>query len=150
MGVASDRAGMRGVTNESDAQAAAPGAVACEGDRPHHGDRTGAAHPVEHEPQWPIQRDVRPRRRIHLSLIDQFDVAREANDAVTVAAAQVRPNMSAMQEFKMEVSGYSAEYGKMAGGVLNMVLRSGTNQFHGALFEYVRNESIWLANCARG
>src|SRR5262249_27825473 len=43
------------------------------------------------------------------------------------AAAQARPNMSAMQEFKMEVSGYSAEMGRMAGGVMNMVLRSGTN-----------------------
>jgi hypothetical protein len=56
------------------------------------------------------------------------------------AAAQMRPNLDAMQEFKMEVAGYSAEYGKMAGGVMNMVLRSGTNQFHGALFEYFRND----------
>ena len=58
------------------------------------------------------------------------------------AAAQVRPNMGAMQEFKMEVSGYSAEIGRMAGGVLNMVLRSGTNQYHGEVFEYVRNNVI--------
>lgn len=55
------------------------------------------------------------------------------------AAAQVRPNMSAMQEFKMEVSGFSAETGRMAGGVINMALRSGTNRFHGDLFEYLRN-----------
>jgi len=55
------------------------------------------------------------------------------------AAAQVRPNMSAMQEFKMEVSGFSAETGRMAGGNINMVLRSGTNQFHGDFFEYIRN-----------
>ena len=41
------------------------------------------------------------------------------------AAAQMRPNLDAMQEFKMEVSGYSAEYGKMAGGVMNMSARSG-------------------------
>jgi hypothetical protein len=58
------------------------------------------------------------------------------------AAAQSRPNMNAMQEFKMEVSGYSAEYGRMAGGILNMVLRSGTNQYHGDIFEYVRNNVI--------
>src|SRR5437867_3281145 len=58
------------------------------------------------------------------------------------ANAQVRPNMEAMQEFKMEVAGYSAEIGRMAGGVLNMVMRSGTNQFHGALFEYIRNDVI--------
>jgi Carboxypeptidase regulatory-like domain/TonB-dependent Receptor Plug Domain len=56
------------------------------------------------------------------------------------AAAQLRPNIDSMQEFKMEVSGYSAEYGKMAGGILNMVLKSGTNSYHGALFEYFRND----------
>ncbi len=56
------------------------------------------------------------------------------------AAAQLRPNIDSMQEFKMEVSGYSAEYGKMAGGILNMVLKSGTNNWHGALFEYFRND----------
>ncbi len=56
------------------------------------------------------------------------------------AAAQVRPNMDAIQEFKMEVSGYSAEYGRMAGGIINMALRSGTNQLHGNLFEYIRND----------
>ncbi len=56
------------------------------------------------------------------------------------AAAQVRPNLDALQEFKMEVSGYSAEYGRMAGGVVNMALRSGTNQFHGNVFEYLRND----------
>ena len=53
--------------------------------------------------------------------------------------AQMRPNVDALQEFKMETTGFSAEYGKMAGGVLNMTLRSGTNQIHGSLFEYVRN-----------
>ena len=55
------------------------------------------------------------------------------------SAAQLRPNLDAMQEFKMETSGYSAEYGKMAGGILNMTLRSGTNQYHGSVFEYFRN-----------
>ena len=58
------------------------------------------------------------------------------------AASQVRPNMSAMQEFKMEVSGFSAENGRMAGGVMNMVVRSGTNQFHGDVFEYLRNDKF--------
>lgn len=56
------------------------------------------------------------------------------------AAAQARPNLDAVQEFKMEVSGYSAEYGRYAGGILNVVLRSGTNNFHGSLFEYLRND----------
>jgi len=56
------------------------------------------------------------------------------------AAAQARPNLDAVQEFKMEVSGYSAEYGRYAGGILNVVLRSGTNEFHGSVFEYLRND----------
>ncbi|HEY3837746.1 MAG TPA: carboxypeptidase regulatory-like domain-containing protein [Bryobacteraceae bacterium] len=56
------------------------------------------------------------------------------------AAAQLRPNIDAMQEFKMETSGYSAEYGKMAGGILNMVLKSGSNSYHGTAFEYLRND----------
>jgi hypothetical protein len=58
------------------------------------------------------------------------------------AAAQARPNIDALQEFKMEVSGYSAEYGRMAGGILNMVLRSGGNQVHGNLNYFLRNDVL--------
>ena len=55
------------------------------------------------------------------------------------AAADFRPNIDALQEFKMETSGFSAEYGKMAGGIVNMTIKSGTNNYHGAVFEYFRN-----------
>ena len=58
------------------------------------------------------------------------------------AAAQLRPNIDAMEEFKMETSGFSAQYGKMAGGVMNMILKSGTNQLHGTAFEYFRNDVV--------
>src|SRR5262245_12868544 len=70
-------------------------------------------------------------------VVDGFD-----DRNVRGAAAQFRPNIDAIQEFKMEVSGYSAEHGKMAGGILNMVLKTGTNRLHGSLFEYVRNDSF--------
>lgn len=56
------------------------------------------------------------------------------------AAAQARPNIDALQEFKMQTSNYSAENGRLAGGVMNMVVKSGTNQFHGTLFEFIRND----------
>jgi len=56
------------------------------------------------------------------------------------AGAQVRPNLDAVGEFRTQVSGYSAEFGRLAGGVISSVLRSGTNQFHGSLFEYLRND----------
>ncbi|HEV3200317.1 MAG TPA: carboxypeptidase regulatory-like domain-containing protein, partial [Bryobacteraceae bacterium] len=56
------------------------------------------------------------------------------------AGAQARPPLDSLQEFKLQTSGYSAEYGRLAGGVVTMVLRSGTNQPHGSIFEYVRND----------
>ncbi len=56
------------------------------------------------------------------------------------AGAQAQPPLDSLQEFKFQTSGYSAEYGRLAGGVVNMVLKSGTNQLHGAVFEFVRND----------
>ncbi|MBM3749185.1 MAG: hypothetical protein FJW34_25770, partial [Acidobacteria bacterium] len=53
---------------------------------------------------------------------------------------QVRPPVGAMQEFKMQTTGYPAEHGRLAGGVMNMVLKTGGNRFHGELFEYLRND----------
>ncbi len=69
--------------------------------------------------------------------VDGFD-----NRNVQGGAAQVRPNIDALQEFKMEVSGYSAEYGRMAGGILNMSLRSGTNALHGNVSYFMRNDAL--------
>jgi outer membrane receptor protein involved in Fe transport len=56
------------------------------------------------------------------------------------SAIQVQPNLDALAEFKMQTTGYSAEYGRLAGGVMNMVLKAGTNQFHGAAFEFLRHD----------
>src|SRR5260370_12010429 len=50
---------------------------------------------------------------------------------------QTRPNLDAMREFKMQTSNYSAEYGRLAGPVLNMALKSGGNKPHGVLFEFL-------------
>ena len=56
------------------------------------------------------------------------------------ASIKVSPSLEALDEFKMQTTGYSAEYGRLAGGVMNMVLKTGTNQLHGSLFEFVRND----------
>ncbi len=56
--------------------------------------------------------------------------------------ALTSPNLDALQEFKMQTNNFSAEYGRMAGGVMNMVLKSGTNQYHGTLFEFLRNDAV--------
>lgn len=51
-------------------------------------------------------------------------------------------SLEAIQEFKSTASAYSAEYGRAGGGVLTIITRSGTNNFHGTLFEYVRNDKL--------
>ena len=61
-------------------------------------------------------------------------------------SAQARPTIDAMMEFKMQTTGYSAEYGRLAGGTMNMALKSGTNRLHGTLFEFVRNDAFDARN----
>lgn len=60
--------------------------------------------------------------------------------------AQASPNLDAMQEFKLETSGFSAEYGRLAGGVMSVVLKSGGNQLHGSVFEFLRNDKFDARN----
>jgi hypothetical protein len=50
------------------------------------------------------------------------------------------PAPEAVQEFKVISSGLSAEYGRVSGGVVTIVTRSGSNQFHGSAFEFVKND----------
>ncbi|QNI34317.1 carboxypeptidase regulatory-like domain-containing protein [Alloacidobacterium dinghuense] len=52
------------------------------------------------------------------------------------------PNPDALEEFRVETSNFSAQYGRMSSAVVNTVTRSGTNQFHGSLFEFVRNTDL--------
>ncbi len=51
----------------------------------------------------------------------------------------VNPNPDAVAEFRVLESTYGAEYGRNAGGIVSIVSKSGTNQFHGTLYDYVRN-----------
>jgi outer membrane receptor protein involved in Fe transport len=51
-------------------------------------------------------------------------------------------SQDAVQEFQVNRNAYSAEYGRAGGAVINVVTKSGTNQFHGSLFEYYRDKSL--------
>jgi outer membrane receptor protein involved in Fe transport len=51
-------------------------------------------------------------------------------------------SVEAIDQFKSTTNAYSAEYGRAGGGVLNVTTRSGTNKFHGTLFEYFRNDKL--------
>jgi outer membrane receptor protein involved in Fe transport len=52
------------------------------------------------------------------------------------------PSPDATAEFKVQTSIYDAQYGRTGGGVVNVVLKSGTNQFHGSVYEYYRDEAL--------
>jgi hypothetical protein len=54
--------------------------------------------------------------------------------------------VDAIQEFSVLTSNYSAEYGKTSGGVVNAVTRSGTNSFHGSVYEFLRNSKLDAKN----
>lgn len=54
----------------------------------------------------------------------------------------VVPNPDAIREFRVVTNNYSAEYGRFAGGVVDVVTKSGTNSLTGSLFEYFRNEAL--------
>jgi hypothetical protein len=56
------------------------------------------------------------------------------------------PNPDAVQEFRVVTSNYSAEFGRTAGAVVNVITKSGTNEFHGSLFNFLRNRSLNARN----
>lgn len=59
-------------------------------------------------------------------------------------------SIDALQEFRVQTSTYAAEFGRTPGAQVSIVTRSGTNQFHGTLFDYFRNDALdandWFAN----
>ncbi|MDP2995883.1 MAG: TonB-dependent receptor [Bryobacterales bacterium] len=63
---------------------------------------------------------------------------------------ETSPPLEAVQEFSVQTSGMSAEYGHSSGGVFNFALKSGTNEPHGSAFYYLRNEALnanaWMNN----
>src|SRR5580698_3953201 len=54
----------------------------------------------------------------------------------------IAPNPDAVEEFRVITNSYSAEYGRFAGGVINIITRSGANQLHGSVFEFFRNNDL--------
>jgi len=62
-------------------------------------------------------------------------------------------SVDALEEFKVLTSSYAPEFGRTPGGQIQIVTRSGSNDFHGSLFDYIRNDVLdandWFANANR-
>ncbi len=70
-----------------------------------------------------------------------------ADDISTASGVQkATPSQEAVQEFRVINSSYSAEYGRAVGGIVNVISKSGTNDFHGSLYEYFRNDALDATN----
>jgi outer membrane receptor protein involved in Fe transport len=69
-------------------------------------------------------------------------------DAVDNSVNGIRSTLSqeGVQEFQIITNGYEAEYGRASGGVVNIITKSGTNQFHGSAFGFLRNRNIQAVN----
>jgi hypothetical protein len=72
----------------------------------------------------------------------QLDGGVVQNMALGVAQIQLNPPSESLQEFKAEVNNFSAEFGRAGNGLILMTTRSGTNQFRGAAYEFLRNQAL--------
>jgi hypothetical protein len=62
------------------------------------------------------------------------------NNERVIGSIGVKPNIEGIQEITVQTNSYAPEAGRTAGGVINIVTKSGTNQFHGSVYEYFRND----------
>jgi len=73
-------------------------------------------------------------------------------DFINQTSYVIGPSVEAIGEMRVLTNGYNAEYGRGAGGVVNVTIKSGTNQIHGTLFEFLQNDKLdanqWESNKA--
>jgi hypothetical protein len=77
--------------------------------------------------QWPV------------FLANGFLLDGTENESAILGIAVVNPNIDSLQEFKVSTSNYDAEFGSAAGALIQATTKSGTKQWHGSLFEFLRN-----------
>src|SRR5271157_1847521 len=79
-------------------------------------------------------------------LLDGVDNNANLGDVLNESAFVIQPSVDAIAEFKVQTNSYSAEFGRGNGAVMNAVIKSGTNDFHGDLYEFLRNQIVDAAN----
>ena len=81
------------------------------------------------------------RETANAFLVNGGDVSEGRN-----LGAGLVPNLDSVEEFRLITNSFDAEYGKFSGAVMNAITKSGTNGFHGDVFEFVRNDKLDAAN----
>src|SRR5262249_10289031 len=69
-------------------------------------------------------------------------VAGSEDNAITTSAPAIDVPPDSIQEFNIQTNRFSAEYGRNSGFIANIVTKSGTNQLHGSLYDYIRNSAL--------
>lgn len=77
---------------------------------------------------------------------NQFFLDGGMNTVPAINEISVVPMVDSVAEFRVETNGMKAEFGQTSGGVVNVVTKSGTNNFHGSLYEFFRNDSLDARN----
>ena len=81
-----------------------------------------------------------------LPVFQRFPSGRHGKPQQHFGLAVVNPNPDALEEFKVTSSNYDAEFGNVSGAMLQGTTKSGTNQYHGSAFEYLRNNVLNAAD----
>ena len=102
----------------------------------------GFQHASSENPQGGLQMNVNGQ----YFYSNGFELDGTENHSNILGIAVINPNPDALQEFKVTTSNYDAEFGNVSGAFLQGTTKSGTNQIHGSLFEYLRNDVFNAAN----
>jgi hypothetical protein len=78
----------------------------------------------------------------NIFLLDGIDNNNYILGVDTNSTQALRPSIDAIQEFNIESAGSSAQFGRAAGGVISVSIKSGTNSLHGSAFEFLRNDKL--------
>ncbi len=81
------------------------------------------------------------RETANAFLVNGGDVSEGRN-----MGAGLVPNLDSVEEFRLITNSFDAEYGKFSGAVMNAITKSGTNSFHGDIFEFLRNDALDAKN----
>lgn len=94
---------------------------------------------------WQHSAAENPQQGIQANVNGQFFTANgfildgTENESAILGIAVINPNIDSLQEFKVSTSNYEAEFGAASGALIEATTRSGTNQWHGSLFEFLQN-----------